>query len=69
MSFISNPKQLTLPEDAFYPVDRLCFFDRDNRLSWEQAFGGQGQKWDKERRAAGRSGSPLSIPQEPLSSR
>ena len=56
MSFISNPKQLTLPEDAFYPVDRLCFFDRHNRLSWEQAFGGQGQKWDKERRAAAGQG-------------
>ncbi len=50
MSFVSNPKQLTLPEEAFYPVDRLCLFDRHNRRTWEDAFGEQARKWDKERR-------------------
>ena len=47
---MSGPKQLTLPEEPFYPVERLLLFDRQNRLTWEQTFGEQAPPWDKERR-------------------
>ena len=48
--FTSEPKVLTLPSEAFYPVERLLLFDRHNRLTWEQTFGEQAPPWDKERR-------------------
>lgn len=50
MSFISNPKKLTPPDEPFYPMDRLWLFERYNRLSWEQSFGEQAPPWDSQRR-------------------
>jgi len=50
MSFVSVPKRLTLPDEAFYPIERLFLFDRHNRLTWEQEYGEQAPPWDKERR-------------------
>lgn len=48
--YFCEPKVLTLPDEAFYPVERLLLFDRHNRLTWEQTFGEQAPPWDKERR-------------------
>ena len=49
MSFVSNPKIPTLPEESFYPIDRLFLFDRHNRRTWEQQFKEQAPPWDKAR--------------------
>ncbi|MCW5977194.1 MAG: hypothetical protein KIT09_03915 [Bryobacteraceae bacterium] len=49
MSFVSKPKVLTLPDEPFYPVDRLFLFDRQNRLTWEQQFKEQAPAWDRNR--------------------
>ncbi|MCW5982456.1 MAG: hypothetical protein KIT09_30495 [Bryobacteraceae bacterium] len=47
---VSKPKELSLPDEPFYPIDRLLLFDRHNRLTWEQAFDAQAPPWDKQRR-------------------
>jgi len=39
MPFISRPKELTLPDEPFYPVERLFLFDRHNRLTWSRRSG------------------------------
>jgi hypothetical protein len=49
MSFVSKPKALSLPEESFYPIDRLFLFDRHNRRTWEHQFGQQAPPWDKTR--------------------
>jgi len=47
VSIISNPKKLKVPDEPFYPIDRLYLFDRQDRLSWEKNFGEQAPPWDK----------------------
>lgn len=49
MSFESLPKKLTVPEEDYYPVDRLHLFEKHDRESWERAFGEQAPKWDPSR--------------------
>jgi hypothetical protein len=49
LSYTSEPKKLSLPEEAYYPVDRLNLFDRHDRRSWEKAFGLQAPPWDSRR--------------------
>lgn len=50
MSFVSKPKQLTVPDEPYYPIERLYLFDRHTRATWERTFGEQAPPWDKERR-------------------
>lgn len=50
MSLVSKPNELAVPDEPYYPIDRLLLFDRHNRASWEKTFGEQAPPWDKERR-------------------
>jgi hypothetical protein len=50
VSFVSEPKKLTVPDEPYYPIERLWLFDRHTRATWEQTFGEQAPPWDKERR-------------------
>jgi hypothetical protein len=50
MSIRIEPKKLTLPDQAAYPIEKLWLFDRHTRATWEQAFGAQAPPWDKARR-------------------
>ena len=43
MPIVSNPKKLTVPDEASYPINRLWLFDWQDRVSWERAFGEQAQ--------------------------
>jgi hypothetical protein len=45
-----EPKQLTVPNEPYYPVERLYLFDRYTRATWRQTFGEQAPPWNKERR-------------------
>jgi hypothetical protein len=44
------PKQLQLPDEAYYPIERLYLFDRHTRATWEQTFGEPAPPWDQARR-------------------
>jgi hypothetical protein len=50
MPFKSEQKQLRLPDEPYYPIERLWLFDRHTRATWEQTFGEQAPPWDKGRR-------------------
>lgn len=50
MSIVSKPKRLTVPDEPYYPIERLYLFDRHTRATWERTFGEQAPPWDKERR-------------------
>jgi hypothetical protein len=50
MSVRIEPKQLQLPNEPYYPIERLWLFDRHTRATWEQTFGEQAPPWDKVRR-------------------
>jgi len=43
---VSNPKKLTVPDEASYPINRLWLFDWQDRVSWERAFGEQAPPFD-----------------------
>ncbi len=50
MPITIEPKNLTVPDEPYYPIDRLYLFDRYDRRSWERAFGEQAPPFDKSRR-------------------
>lgn len=50
MPFFSRPKELSVPDEPFYPVEKLFLFDRHTRATWEQTFGEQAPPWNKDRR-------------------
>lgn len=49
MSITIQPKNLTVPEEPFYPIDRLFLFDRFDRPRWERTFGQQAPPFDPSR--------------------
>ncbi len=49
MAIKIKPKKLTVPDEPFYPIDRLYLFDRFDRMSWERTFGEQAPPFDPAR--------------------
>lgn len=47
---IIEPRDLTLPQEAYYPAETLQLFARDTRATWRNSFGQEPPKWDKARR-------------------
>ena len=49
MAIKIEPKKLTVPDEPFYPIERLYLFERFDRPGWERAFNEQAPPYDPSR--------------------